>query len=141
MAGSSTTLSASLEDYLEAIFQILAEKQAVRAKEIARRLRVTRPSVTGALQALAREGLIVHAPYDVITLTPAGETAAREVVRRHETLKDFFTEVLEVEEEEAEEAACGIEHVVSEKIIDRLVALVAKHRRPARRPGRERKTV
>jgi len=69
------TLTASLEDYLEAIFQIIAEKQAVRPKDIARRLKVSNASVTGALRSLAEKKLINYAPYDVISLTTDGKTA------------------------------------------------------------------
>ncbi len=66
----SGVLSASLEDYLEAIFQIVAEKPAARVKDIAKKLNVAGPSVTGALQALTERKLINYAPYELITLTP-----------------------------------------------------------------------
>jgi DtxR family Mn-dependent transcriptional regulator len=115
------TLTASLEDYLEAIFNILAEKQAVRAKDIARRLKVSNSSVTGALHALADRELIRYAPYDVISLTPAGKTAAADVVRRHEVLRDFFVNVLAVDGRDADEAACQMEHSIPKGILERFV--------------------
>lgn len=112
---ASKALSASLEDYIEAIFHIIAEKQAARAKDISRRFKVVGSSVTGALRSLEEKRLINYAPYDLITLTPAGRKAAEEVVHRHETLRDFFVNVLAVGYDEADEAACRIEHVISEK--------------------------
>ncbi len=81
---SGVELSASLEDYLEAIFQIVRDKQAARAKDISERLKVRRSSVTGALHALADRELINYAPYDLITLTDKGKIVAQAVVRRHE---------------------------------------------------------
>ncbi|MBN2329415.1 MAG: metal-dependent transcriptional regulator [Candidatus Omnitrophica bacterium] len=117
-------LSASLEDYLEAIYHIVAEKQAARAKDIALRMNVNNSSVTGALHSLADKGLINYAPYDVITLTPRGEKAADNVVRRHQALCDFFTKVLEVGRDEAEEAACKMEHGVSRTILERFIQFV-----------------
>lgn len=117
-------LSASLEDYIEAIFQIGRQKQAVRAKDVAERMKVTRPSVTGALRTLVREELVEHEPYDVIALTPKGDRVARDVVSRHEALKDFFVLVLKVDNAEAEDAACAMEHSVSRSILDRLVKFV-----------------
>ncbi|MCK4511033.1 MarR family transcriptional regulator, partial [bacterium] len=60
-------LTESQEDYLEAILAILEDKQAVRAKDIAKRLGVTGPSVTGALHVLSAKGVVNYAPYDVIT--------------------------------------------------------------------------
>jgi DtxR family Mn-dependent transcriptional regulator len=115
------TLTASMEDYLEAIFNIIAEKEAVRPKDIARRLSVRNSSVTGALRALAEKELIRYAPYDVITLTPAGKNAAKDVIRRHEALRDFFVHVLAVEEDEADKAACKMEHSIPKGILERFI--------------------
>ena len=120
----SKPLSSNMEDYLEAIYHIVSEKKAARAKDIAVRMAVNSASVTGALRLLAEKGHINYAPYDVITLTPAGEALARDIVRRHEILKDFFTKVLDVDEAEAEENACKVEHAVSPTIVDRLVRFV-----------------
>lgn len=113
-----------MEDYLETIYHIVSDKKAARAKDIALRMAVNSASVTGALRLLAEKGHINYAPYDVITLTPGGETLARDIVRRHEILKDFFTKVLDVDEGEAEDNACKMEHAVSPVIIDRLVRFV-----------------
>lgn len=118
----SETLSSSLEDYLETIWLILQEKQAVRAKEIARRMDVSGPSVTGALHVLAQKGLIHYAPYDVITLTAEGERIAKDVLMRHETLRSFFVQALQVDPQQAETAACAMEHHLPRPILERLVA-------------------
>jgi DtxR family Mn-dependent transcriptional regulator len=120
MAGAER-LSASLEDYLEAIFHIVAKNQVARAKDICLRMKVSGPSVTGALRSLSEKGLINYAPYDVITLTDEGRTVAEDVVRRHEALRDFFTKVLLVDEDAAEEASCKMEHAVSQDILERLI--------------------
>jgi len=118
---SADTLTASLEDYLEAISQIITDKEAVRPKDIARRLKVSNSSVTGALRSLAEKNLINYAPYDVITLTSAGKTAARDVIRRHEVLRDFFVKVLAVQEKDADKAACEMEHAIPKSILDRFI--------------------
>jgi DtxR family Mn-dependent transcriptional regulator len=118
------TLSASLEDYLEAIYNLVQEKHVARSKEIAKLLNVSNSSVTGALQALGERKLINYAPYEVITLTEEGEAVAKSVVRRHQVLRDFFIKVLEVAEDEAESAACAMEHSLSPVIMDRLIRYV-----------------
>lgn len=124
MPKSGKQLSASLEDYLETIHHIVEEKQVARAKEIASRLKVSRSSVTEAFRSLSQRGLINYAPYEVITLTPEGTRAARDVIRRHRALKDFFLRVLAVDEELAEEGACQIEHTAPRQIIERLSLLM-----------------
>jgi len=118
------TLSASLEDYLETIYHLVREKRVARAKDIARLMKVSNSSVTGALQALGERKLINYAPYEVITLTEKGEKIAEGVVRRHTVLRDFFIKVLEVDEEEAEQAACHMEHSLPPTIMDRLIRFV-----------------
>ena len=117
-------LSSNMEDYLEAIFHISSEKQAARAKDIADRLKVNKSSVTGALRSLSEKGYVNYAPYDIITLTDKGKVLAKDVVRRHETLKDFFVKILLVDEAEAEEASCKIEHAISDKILNRIINFV-----------------
>jgi DtxR family Mn-dependent transcriptional regulator len=125
----SIPLSASLEDYLETIFCVIADKGAVRAKDIALRLGVKAGSVTGALQALAEKKLINYAPYEVITLTSGGLEKARQIVRRHEVLRDFFVEVLGVDEQIADEGACKMEHDIPKVIFERLAEFVATYKK------------
>ena len=117
-------LSASLEDYLEAIYNIIQEKKAVRAKDVAARLNVSNASVTGALKILSKRNFLNYAPYDVISLTPEGEKIAKEVVRRHKILKEFLIKVLSIDEQKADKAACQLEHGISTEIIDRLVKFI-----------------
>jgi DtxR family Mn-dependent transcriptional regulator len=109
---------------MEAIFHIEVRKHAARAKDIADRLQVSSASVTGALRLLAEKELINYAPYDIITLTSKGRKVAQNVVSRHEILRDFFVKILAVDEEEAEVAACKMEHGVSQVILDRMTRFV-----------------
>jgi DtxR family Mn-dependent transcriptional regulator len=121
---SNENLSASLEDYLEAIFQICIDHGEARVKEIAQRLDVRAASVTGALGLLAEKGLINYEPYGRVTLTSHGKMVGEDVVRRHESLKEFFVKVLLVEPAEAESTACRMEHVVSREILDKFVGFM-----------------
>jgi DtxR family transcriptional regulator, Mn-dependent transcriptional regulator len=114
-------LSPSLEDYLEVIFHLEREHRVARAKDIADQMDVQRASVTGALRALAGRGLINYTPYNYITLTPSGRDIASDIIHRHETLKDFFVTVLQLDPEQAEANACRIEHTIGAAAIDRLL--------------------
>lgn len=125
----TTGLSASLEDYIETIYHIIEEKMVhiieekmvARSKEIAARLHVSRASVTEALRALSKKGLINYEPYEAITLTTRGKRAAKDVIFRHQALKRFFIEVLTLDETTAEDGACRIEHAAPRKIIDQMI--------------------
>jgi len=114
-------LTASQEDYLEAIYQISVKKMAARAKDISKFLGVKASSVTGALKNLSSLGLVNYAPYDLITLTKEGEKVAQDIVYRHDALQRFLVNVLGVEEKEADEAACKMEHSVPKNIVDRFI--------------------
>jgi len=122
--GKIQPLSASLEDYIEAIYHIIAEKQVARGKDITARLNVSGASVTEALRSLSKKGLINYAPYEVITLTDSGRTTAEDVVRRHNALKKFFVEVLAIDDDTAEQGACKIEHTAPTEIIARMVDFI-----------------
>lgn len=114
-------LSASLEDYLEAILMAAEEKGAARPKDIAARLNVKAASVTGALRQLAEKELINYSPYDLVTLTPAGSRIAKKIAGKHNALLRFFTNVLDIPGEEAEEFACSMEHAIPDHVLERFV--------------------
>ncbi len=116
-------VSASLEDYLEAIAELIRCHGHAHTKEIASRLNVKMPSVTNALGVLSKSGHIVYQPNQPVQLTASGRLLAEKVIRRHHILQDFLQHVLELPGEEAGKTACKIEHVIDEKLIDRFLVL------------------
>jgi len=120
----SKKLSASLEDYLEAIFNVAGESDVARSKDIASLLNVSRSSVTGALRVLKKKGLVNYKPYDYVTLTDTGQSAAAEVVQKHNILKSFFVDVLGVDLDIAQQAACRAEHTLGPEVIARLLCFI-----------------
>ena len=122
MNEAAKQLSASLEDYLEAIFLLSQSGKVARSKDIAEHLRVARPSVTGALRALTEKQLIHYKPYGYVTLTEKGFRLAGRISKRHAALESFFVDVLGVDQRTAEQAACLAEHAVGGEITARLTA-------------------
>ncbi len=121
-------LTSGLEDYIEVISNHLKYHQKVRAIDISRELNVSRASVSEALKRLADMGLINYSRYDVISITEEGEKAAQRVINRHNLLKSFFTEILGLEDNEAVQNACKIEHVITENVYNRLTDYVKFNR-------------
>lgn len=113
-------LSASLEDYLEVIYNSLKYNEVVKAVDIARYLSVSRASVTEALNRLAEKGLIDYERYQTIKITDMGIKIAEDVVKRHSSLSSFFEIVLGADRKEADENACRIEHIISAELLDRM---------------------
>jgi DtxR family Mn-dependent transcriptional regulator len=122
--GREPRLSASLEDYLEAIYNLSEQSRVARSKDIAERLAVSRASVTGAMRLLKEKGMIHYEPYDHATLTKAGRTAARAVVTKHNVLKSFFINVLGLSADVAQQAACRAEHALGPNVIDQFLAFI-----------------
>lgn len=116
-------LSFSLEDYIEEIYNQVLKSGQAKVTAIADALGVRKASVTGALNVLSEKKLINYAPYSPITLTAQGEKIAKEVLKKHENLSEFFVEVLNIPRDEALEIACKMEHIVSDKLFDNMVKL------------------
>jgi len=118
-------LSPTLEDYLEAIYHIEKEKRVARPRDISRAQNVAGSTVTAALQSLSEKGLVNYEPYELITLTDEGRERAEELATRHRIIRDFLQNVLGLEAERADAAACGMEHVIDGEALERFVCFLA----------------
>jgi DtxR family Mn-dependent transcriptional regulator len=112
--------TASMEDYLEAVAMLHEGRKAVRVKQISQALGVKMPSVTAALKKLSDEGLVNHERYGYVELTAKGNKAAQDVFRRHEVLRHFLSDVLNIDSELAQKDACKMEHSISSASLQRL---------------------
>lgn len=128
-----TKLSATLEDYLQVIFRFQQEKQFARVSDIASSLKVARSAVTAALHSLSDKGLVNYEPYSPVTLSAKGKERAQQIALRHRIIADFLENVLTISKEQAESAACKMEHSVDAGILDRFVCFLAFVGRPRRK--------
>lgn len=113
-------LSESLEDYLEAIYNEVKIKGEAKVTDISNILNVKKASVTGALISLKNKKLINYEPYSSITLTKLGEKLATEIIERHIVMCEFLENILNLSKEEAVENSCKMEHIMSEKMFERM---------------------
>ncbi len=135
-ATEADKLTPSLEDYLEAIFDL---GPPARVSFIARRLRVAKASVTQAVQRLVEKGLAESARYGRVNLTAEGQTLARKIRRRHDLLVTFLEDVLGVSHATADRDACVLEHGLSAETATRLSEYVASSKTKRARKKRRRK--
>ncbi len=113
-------VSASLENYLEVIYELTDTCGKVRVTDLALRTGVSKPSVNKAISILKAEGLILHEKYGALELTEKGILIAKELTKSHMILKSFLKDVLGVEEDVADTEACTIEHCLSKDTIIKL---------------------
>ncbi len=112
-------ISASAEDYLEALYLLIKDKDEIGTSDIASFLGVKLPSVTEMMGKLKKKGLVNHEKYGEISLTTRGKEVAKEISNRHEDLVSFL-ELLGVDNESAQLDACKIEHVVGQNTMQKL---------------------
>ena len=121
---SNIKLSASIEDYLETIYEYTEKNIRIKAVDIAKKLNISRASVTESLQKLAQKEYLIYEKKHPIELTELGIEIAKNVIYKHRILCDFFTNILKIDKEDAEINACRIEHVITQTAFDRIVEMV-----------------
>lgn len=120
MQKGTKNLSSGLEDYLEAIYIAHVNNEPLKGAELARKLNISRASVSEALAKLVAKNLIKYNSYEAIAITQAGIDEARKVYNKHHTLEQFFQIVLGIQKTEASENACKIEHIVSQNLLNEM---------------------
>ncbi|MGI5107119.1 metal-dependent transcriptional regulator [Treponema socranskii] len=105
------------EDYLEAILRVKNVKGTVHSVDIAKKLGVSKPSVSRAVGILKRDGYLEDGEGTELEFTKKGLEKATNVYSRHRLLTDFFVKITGVSKEQAEENACRVEHDIDADIV------------------------
>jgi DtxR family Mn-dependent transcriptional regulator len=114
--------SSAVQDYLKAIHALGGAERRVKPVDIAERLHVRAPSVTGMLKRLADADWIDYEPGYGARLTPQGIAEARRVIRRHRLVELFLTRVLGLDWSEVDAEAEALEHAISPRLEQALAA-------------------
>ena len=120
--------STAVEDYLEQILDLINTKGYARVADIAQGLRISQASVTNMVQRLDAEGLLKYEKYRGLVLTTAGETLARNIMKRHQLLSDFLR-MLGITEEVIYHDVEGMEHHISPQTLRAVEALLSELQR------------
>src|SRR5438270_8077634 len=122
--------SSTVENYLKAIYQgqsaLASEQRLVPMGQVAASLGVTPGTATTMVKALAESGLAEYEPYSGVRLSAAGERLAGLVLRRHRLVELFLVQVMGMSWAEVHEEAEQLEHVVSERLIDRIDEMLGR---------------
>lgn len=110
----------SREDYLETILLLMRKKGMVRSIDIANELNYSKASISRAVSILKSNNFITVDDSGYISFTGTGLQQAEAIYERHITIKKFFVEILKVSEENAEQDACKIEHILSDESYEKL---------------------
>ena len=110
-------MSIAMQNYLELIYELSLDGKKARVSDIAKHLGVSKPSVNNAVVVLAKDGYVIYEKYADVKLTPKGKETAESICGKHQTIKQLFVEVLNIDEGIADKDACLIEHVISNESI------------------------
>ncbi len=115
-----TPLSDAIQHYLRGVYKLGASGDRVSTTALARELGVSPASASAMVKKLAALELVAHAPYRGVSLTPAGEQVALEVIRHHRLLELYLAETLGIHVDEVHDEADRLEHALSEVLEARI---------------------
>ncbi|MCR1960848.1 metal-dependent transcriptional regulator [Thomasclavelia cocleata] len=110
-------MTIAMQNYLELIYELSLDGKKARVSDIAKQLGVSKPSVNNAVVVLAKNGYVDYEKYADIKLTDKGRKTAEFICSKHQTIKQLFIDVLNIDEKIADTDACLIEHVISDESI------------------------
>lgn len=119
---SEEALTATVEEYLETIYNMAAENETVIGARLAEKFHVAPPTVTEMLKRLVRDGYITMDQKRQVSLTEEGYRAAEAVLRRHRLTERFLTDMLGMQWHQVHEEACRLEHFISGAVEERVLA-------------------
>jgi len=122
--------TSTVENYLKAIYQgqstLGGGERLVSMGQVAAALGVTPGTATTMVKTLAESGLVEYEPYSGVRLSPAGEKLAGLVLRRHRLVELFLVQVMGMSWAEVHDEAEKLEHVVSERLIERIDQMLGR---------------
>lgn len=111
----------SEENYLKSIYHLTSSSDAeVSTNAIAEMMETKASSVTDMLKKLAEKDLVNYKKYQGVSLTANGKLAAKMIVRKHRLWEVFLVEKLDFSWDEVHDIAEQLEHIKSEKLINKL---------------------
>ena len=120
------SITPAVQDYLKAIHSLGGAEKLVSPIDIASRLQVKAPSVTGMLKRLESAGLIRYGVGQGAQLSETGIAQARRVIRRHRLVELFLTRVLGLDWSEVDAEADALEHAISPRLEQALAAYLGE---------------
>ena len=113
------------ENYLKTIFHLGKGHNAnISTNAIAQQVETKPSSVTDMAKKLADKGLLHYTKYQGVSLTDTGSRTALSIIRKHRLWELFLVKKLDFSWDEVHEVAEQLEHIKSEKLIDRIDALL-----------------
>lgn len=122
-----TELIDTTEMYLRTVFELEEEGIPALRARIVERLGHSGPTVSQTVARMERDGLLSVLPDRSIELSTEGRLRAIRVMRKHRLAERLLLDVIGLEYEYVHAEACRWEHVMSERVERKIVAMLAEH--------------
>ena len=117
--------SATVENYLKALYTLANEDGEINLSDLSIRLGVSKPSVNSMVKTLDQEGLVAYKKYKPLKLTNKGQKAAALIIRKHRLTEMYLVEKMGFGWEEVHDIAEQIEHIKAPQFFDRMDKLMS----------------
>jgi len=108
------------EEYLEIIYKLQEKRGVATTSDLAKSLNVALGTVTNTITRLEKESFVIHEPYRGVRLTEKGRRIALRIIRKHRLSERLLTDLLNVEWEKVHEAACKLEHSITDEVAKKI---------------------
>lgn len=108
------------EEFLESIYRLQERNGVARTSNLVKMLKVAPGTITNTVERLEKRGLVTHRTYKGVKLTPKGRNLALNVLRRHRLSECLLTDVLRMEWNQVHEAACRLEHGITDDVAENI---------------------
>jgi DtxR family Mn-dependent transcriptional regulator len=120
MSDLAVKVSSATEEYLEIIYRLEEKSGVATTSDLVKSLKVAPGTVTNTIARLEKESLVIHEPYRGVKLTEKGRRIALRTIRKHRLSERLLTDLLDVEWDKVHEAACKLEHSISDEIAKKI---------------------
>ncbi len=120
--------SESMEMYLETVYILERDHGHAHVVDIAKRLSVSKPSVTKAMKQLKEKGMISKEAYGSITLTDKGLQRSEQIYKRHKLITLYLEHSLSLSFDEASLNACKMEHILSPNMLSAITSYIEENK-------------
>ena len=117
-------VSKALEEYIKTMYILKQNNGEIRVTDIAERMSYSKASVTKSLNSLKEKKLVEYEAYGEIVLTQDAEEIAQKALEAYDIVYLFFSEVLEMKEDEAKTEAEKVKSVISDEALNKLAKYV-----------------
>jgi len=118
--GLNVKVTSVTEEYLEIIYRLQEKSGVATTSDLVKSLKVAPGTVTNTIARLEKESFVIHEPYRGVRLTEKGRRIALRTIRKHRLSERLLTDLLNVEWEKVHEAACKLEHSISDEIAKKI---------------------